>query len=84
MFQRQGKGFGFRGSSPAWPYAGRGRGGLPRCAQPGLYHGMATGTTQYPVPADNELGRLKTQASRMKGDIADIERRIQELENQDN
>jgi hypothetical protein len=24
-------GFGFRGSSPPWPYIGRGRGGLPRC-----------------------------------------------------
>jgi len=26
-----GMGFGFRGSSPPWPYVGRGRGGLPRC-----------------------------------------------------
>ena len=26
-----GRGFGFRGSSPPWPYVGRGRGGLPRC-----------------------------------------------------
>lgn len=24
-------GYGFRGYSPAWPYVGRGRGGLPRC-----------------------------------------------------
>jgi hypothetical protein len=24
-------GFGFRGSSPPWPYVGLGRGGLPRC-----------------------------------------------------
>lgn len=24
-------GFGFRGTSPLWPYVGRGRGGLPRC-----------------------------------------------------
>jgi len=28
---RRGMGFGFRGSSPPWPYVGRGRGGLPRC-----------------------------------------------------
>ena len=28
---RGGWGFGFRGSSPPWPYVGRGRGGLPRC-----------------------------------------------------
>jgi hypothetical protein len=27
----RGMGFGFRGSSPPWPYVGRGRGGLPRC-----------------------------------------------------
>jgi hypothetical protein len=27
----RGMGFGFRGSSPPWPYIGRGRGGLPRC-----------------------------------------------------
>ena len=26
-----GRGFGFRGYSPPWPYIGRGRGGLPRC-----------------------------------------------------
>ncbi len=26
-----GFGFGFRGSTPPWPYVGRGRGGLPRC-----------------------------------------------------
>lgn len=26
-----GRGFGFRGSSPPWPYVGVGRGGLPRC-----------------------------------------------------
>ena len=28
---RGGMGFGFRGSSPPWPYVGLGRGGLPRC-----------------------------------------------------
>ena len=30
-FGRRGWGFGFRGSSPPWPYVGLGRGGLPRC-----------------------------------------------------
>ncbi|SIN66886.1 hypothetical protein SAMN05444368_0981 [Acetomicrobium flavidum] len=30
-FGRGGCGFGFRGQSPAWPYVGMGRGGLPRC-----------------------------------------------------
>lgn len=28
---RGGWGFGFRGSSPPWPFVGVGRGGLPRC-----------------------------------------------------
>jgi hypothetical protein len=44
-----GMGFAFRGSSPPWPYVGRGRGGLPRCA---YYLGggagiPATGTYQW-------------------------------------
>lgn len=30
-FLRRGWGFGFRGSSPPWPFVGIGRGGLPRC-----------------------------------------------------
>jgi len=30
-FSRGGWGFGFRGSSPPWPFVGIGRGGLPRC-----------------------------------------------------
>ena len=32
-----GRGFGFRGTSPPWPYVGRGRGGLPRCWYPGAF-----------------------------------------------
>ena len=35
-------GFGFRGSSPPWPYIGIGRGGLPRC-------GYFTGNAGIPV-----------------------------------
>lgn len=31
MWSMGGRGFGFRGSSPPWPYVGLGRGGLPRC-----------------------------------------------------
>jgi hypothetical protein len=38
-----GMGFGFRGSSPPWPYVGRGRGGLPRC-------GYFFGGTGAPAP----------------------------------
>jgi hypothetical protein len=45
---RGGWGFGFRGSSPPWPYVGRGRGGLPRC---GYYlDPAAPGYGQVPYP----------------------------------
>ena len=81
-----GRGFGFRGSSPPWPYVGRGRGGLPRCWHPGLYGGAATyaipwAASYQPTPArEDELGFLKEQASTMKREMEEIERRIQELE----
>jgi len=46
----RGMGFGFRGSSPPWPYIGRGRGGLPRC---GYFAGGAAGAPVQPYyPAD--------------------------------
>ncbi len=45
-FGRGGWGFGFRGSSPPWPFVGRGRGGLPRC---GYFFSGAAG---IPVPPD--------------------------------
>lgn len=50
-FGRGGWGFGFRGSSPPWPYVGRGRGGLPRC---GYFLSGAAGMPPpqgYPSPA---------------------------------
>ena len=43
-FGRRGWGFGFRGSSPPWPFVGRGRGGLPR----GGY--FLSGAAGMPVP----------------------------------
>jgi len=78
-----GRGFGFRGASPPWPYVGRGRGGLPRCWHPGLW-----GAASYPPPVpyspaptrEEELGFLKDQANAMKSQLEDIERRIQEIE----
>ena len=42
---RGGCGFGFRGSSPPWPYIGRGRGGLPRC---GYFWSGAAGMPMAP------------------------------------
>lgn len=41
-----GRGFGFRGSSPPWPYVGRGRGGLPRG---GCYPGGAGAPATWPA-----------------------------------
>ena len=45
-----GRGFGFRGTSPPWPYVGRGRGGLPRCGYFGAYTAppYAPGSGPYP------------------------------------
>jgi hypothetical protein len=44
-FGRGGWGFGFRGSSPPWPYVGLGRGGLPRCG-----YFLRGGAAGMPVP----------------------------------
>ncbi len=77
-----GRGFGFRGSSPSWPYVGRGRGRLPRSWYPGL-RGAASYTPPAPYrPAtkrEKELGFLKNQAEAMNRQLEDIERRIQEI-----
>lgn len=86
IFYEYGRGFGFRGSSPSWPYIGRGRGGLPRCQHPGLYGRAAAypapGGIAYPTSPtpENELSFLKSQADMIKQEMAEIERRIQELE----
>jgi hypothetical protein len=42
---RRGRGLGFRGYAPPWPYSGRGRGGLPRCRYP------YAGYSWYDLPA---------------------------------
>jgi hypothetical protein len=51
-----GRGFGFRGYSPPWPYVGRGRGGLPRCwaytpyAENPYFGAYSPYGTGYPYP----------------------------------
>jgi hypothetical protein len=53
-----GRGFGFRGWSPAWPFVGRGRGGLPRCWAYGANWGASyanpnwVGAYPHPFPGD--------------------------------
>ena len=81
-----GRGFGFRGAAPAWPYIGRGRGGLPRCWYPGMYAGFVPYTAPWmtpgwSIPVGRELDILKQQAETIKAQLEDIEQRIQELEN---
>ena len=67
-------GMGFRGSSPPYPYVGRGRGGLPRCQYPGAIPNMAHMTREQ------ELDLLKVQAGEIKKDLDGVESRIRELE----
>lgn len=82
----QSYGFGFRGASPAWPYVGRGRGGMPRCWYPGVSgegsaNAMPPVSSYQPSPQE-ELGFLKEQSNTIKHEMEEIERRIQELEKQ--
>ncbi len=73
------RGFGFRGSSPAWPYVGRGRGGLPRCLAYGLtYNLQATG--QQSTTTETEISLLKNHAQDLKHQLDLIETRIKTLE----
>ena len=77
--KRYGKGFGFRGSSPAWPYAGRGKGGLPRCLAYGLQENpeVIGRPTKSPV---TEVDFLKSQAQALKQRLEVVESRIRDLE----
>ena len=56
---RRGMGFGFRGSSPPWPYVGLGRGGLPRCGYflsgAGAPAALSYQQTPYPFYAGRAL-----------------------------
>ena len=87
-----GMGFGFRGSSPPWPYVGRGRGSLPRC---GYYFGGAgasvpdtyqpqsfySGTPTAPgyTPYYPQMTR-EDELSYMKNQAEAIKRQLEEIE----
>ena len=82
---------GFRGSSPPWPYVGRGRGGLPRCGYlfrgtgAPAYQPLARAQAPYaPFPApmskEEELSYLKNQAQAIKEQLDNIESRMHDLE----
>jgi hypothetical protein len=85
------RGFGFRGSSPDWPYIGRGRGGLPRCWAPGLMPGYGPppygdypdwNQTPYTpqMTQEQELGFLREEANALKRQLEEIDARITEIE----
>ncbi|MDP2917033.1 MAG: DUF5320 family protein [Dehalococcoidia bacterium] len=74
--QRGGTGLGFRGSSPPWPYVGRGRGGLPRC---GYYFGSRANATPG-MTREQEINFLKGQAEGIKKELDMVESRIRDLE----
>lgn len=87
-----GMGLGFRGSSPPWPYVGRGRGGLPRCGyyfrDAGLWSDQpmarapAGGYSPFsaPMSKEKELNYLKDQAQAIKEQLDNIESRMHDLE----
>jgi len=74
----QGYGFGFRGASPAWPYVGRGRGGLPRCWSPGLMEG----TAEPNISREQEFDILKDQAHAMREQLEQLEARMKQMGNE--
>jgi hypothetical protein len=76
---RGGMGFGFRGSSPPWPYVGRGRGGQPRCA---YFKGTRTVTGAASINREEELNFLKNWAQAVKEDLERINSRIHNLESE--
>jgi len=74
----QGGGFSFRGASPAWPYVGRGRGGLPRCWYPGIMGGTAAPN----MSREQEIDVLKSQANAMREQLEQLEARMKQLGNE--
>jgi hypothetical protein len=74
-----GRGFGFRGSSPEWPYVGRRRGGLPRCMAPGLPYDLQASKWQTTI-SENEMSFLKTQAQNIKQQLDSLEFSIKNME----
>jgi len=78
-----GQGFAFRGSSPPWPYVGRGRGGKPRCA---YYTSGANATTDAALTADTggeELQGLRRQSESLASQLEQIKAKIDILENEE-
>lgn len=81
----RGMGFGFRGTSPPWPYVGRGRGGLPRCgyfsntwaAAPSFAYGAPFA---WQMTQAQEVDFLKNEAALLKSQLEQAQARIRTLE----
>jgi len=85
MGRGPGMGGGFRGGYEAWPYIGRGRGGLPRC---GYFAGQAylmPGYTYYnPYIAGNNPDLMQSTAANLRERLEQIKAKINEMEQQTN
>ena len=81
MWSMGGRGFGFRGSSPPWPYVGLGKGGLPRC---GCFFGGPAAMPLYRgISGSNpvlEVNFLKQQSQAINRQLERIKARIRVLE----
>ncbi|MEW6328107.1 MAG: DUF5320 domain-containing protein [Thermodesulfobacteriota bacterium] len=85
-----GRGFGFRGYAPPWPYIGWGRGGLPRCWAFDYYWGPPPCYEpaweppycywQPPVSKEEELNFLRDEMASLKEELEAVESRIKELQ----
>ena len=87
----RGMGFGFRGTSPPWPYVGMGRGGLPRCSyflsgagsplpwsyQPQFY-GQGPAAPQY-APFSPQIGREK-ELDYLRGQAEAAKEQLEQIE----
>jgi hypothetical protein len=77
-----GLGFAFRGSSPSWPYVGRGRGGKPRCAYYTSGANTAMGTVA--TSKEQELHGLRQQSESLSSQLEQLKTRIDKLQSEEN
>ena len=70
-----GRRWGSQGTALPWPYVGRGRGGLPRCAWPGWWPRAGRAYV-----AEDEAAWLRSEAEALRQELAAVEKRLQELE----
>jgi len=86
----QGRGCRFRGSSPAWPYVGRSRGGLSRCVSPSAYRGWSYWQPQWrpttygpQMSRQQEIDTLKNERQFIENQLNQINDIIKEMEKQE-